>query len=170
MIRVQDNPERIESTEEKTGPRLEGDKTGQAQEAFHFLLFFLSLPVLNPSPPFLLPSRRRERESSGVIQPQALEPRRLNNAPSPGPSFRRDNFAQIEHPCTTWGRLANQLQPGNLLLINARPYLLIRNGCYVLLDFCSSAQGQKRMTSIRTLSISDASLINVLSALRLCII
>lgn len=30
MIRVQDNPERIESTEEKTGPRLEGDKTGQA--------------------------------------------------------------------------------------------------------------------------------------------
>lgn len=53
---------------------------------------------------------------------------------------------------------------GNLLLINARPYLLIRNGCYVLLDFCSSAQGQKRMTSIRTLSISDASLINVLSA------
>lgn len=100
MIRVQDNPERIESTEEKTGPRLEGDKTGQAQEAFHFPLFFFSFS----SQPFSsLPStkRERERESSGVIQPEALEPRRLNNAPSPGPSFRRDNFAQIEHPCTS---------------------------------------------------------------------
>lgn len=103
MIRVQDNPERIESTEEKTGPRLEGDKTGQAQEAFHFLLFFF----LSQFSTLLLPSFFRQGEERERV-PELSSPRHLNLDDLIMHHLRDRHFAE-----TTLRRLSTRARLGD---------------------------------------------------------
>lgn len=115
--------------------------------SFSFLFFFsflLSLGSRSPSSPFFVLSR-------GRVIPELSDPRHsklddlimhhLRDRHFAETTLRRLSTRPPPPLCMAWHDWQTSFNRENLLLVNARPYLLTRNGYYVLPDLSVLRKG-----------------------------
>lgn len=109
-----------------------------------FLFFLLSLGSRAPSSPFFVLSR-------GRVIPELSDPRHsklddlimhhLRDRHFAETTLRRLSTRPPPPLCMAWHDWQTSFNRENLLLVNARPYLLTRNGHYVLPDLSVPRKG-----------------------------